>query len=218
MGGNSLKTEKCYTEFTDTELIEEIKKGDIQAQEFIINKYKALVKEKTRTFFIAGADHDDLIQEGMIGLLKATVNFKPEKNVSFQTFADLCITRQIITAIRTAGRKKNIPLNSYISIYKKINDSNESVLETLTDNKFRSPEDFLISKENKSFMENYINDSFSEMECKVLSLYLTGKSYQEIGKILDKNEKSIDNAIQRIRKKLEKALNKNNQDMHMVEL
>lgn len=196
-----------YEKYSDEELIDKFRNGDEQAQEYIISKYKPLVKMKTRAFFIVGADRDDLIQEGTIGLFKAIRDFRPEKNIPFNAFADMCVSRQIITAIKSATRKKHMPLNSYISLNKRISESQEetSFIENLADASL-NPEDAIIGREIKDFLENFIKASLSELECKVLELYLEGNSYGQIAKSISKDEKSIDNSIQRIRKKIGAAL------------
>ncbi len=197
-----------YNEFTDEEIIKFIHNGDNIAQNYIINKYRNLVKLKTRMYFIIGADSEDIIQEGMIGLYKAIRDYKFDKFVSFYSFAELCITRQIITAIKTATRQKHIPLNSYISLNKPIGegDSENTYIDILSETRVTSPEELLIGQEDKNYIETHIGEVLSELECHVLSLYLQGKSYFEIASIISKDEKSIDNALQRVRRKVEKIL------------
>jgi RNA polymerase sporulation-specific sigma factor len=199
-----------YEKYSDEELIEKFRAGDAKAQEYIISKYKSLVKIKTKTFFITGADRDDLIQEGTIGLFKAIRDFRSEKKIPFNAFADMCVTRQIITAIKSATRKKHMPLNSYVSLNKQIFESREesSFIENLADDSL-SPEEALIGREAKIFLENFIKSSLSELENKVLDLYLKGNSYGKIAELINKDEKSIDNSIQRIRKKIGAALKSN---------
>jgi RNA polymerase sporulation-specific sigma factor len=203
-----------YEKHSDEELVEKFRDGDAQAQEYLISKYKPLVKLKTKAFFIAGADRDDLIQEGMIGLFKAIRDFRAEKKIPFGAFADMCVARQIITAIKSATRKKHMPLNSYVSLNKQIFESRDessfesTFIENLPDASL-SPEDALIGREVKNFLENFIKASLSELESKVLELHLAGKSYGQIAEIINKDEKSIDNSIQRIRKKIGAALKTN---------
>jgi RNA polymerase sporulation-specific sigma factor len=187
------------------------KMGDIQAQEYLINKYKNFVKAKAKSYFLVGADKEDIYQEGMIGLYKAIRDFRPDKLSSFKAFAELCITRQIITAIKTATRQKHIPLNTYVSLNKPIYDeeSDRTLLDILSAVKISDPEELVISREEVTNMESEIEGALSELELEVLNSYLQGKSYQEIACDLDRHSKSIDNALQRVKRKLEKCLNKN---------
>lgn len=201
-----------FDNLKDEEIIKIIHNGNSLAQEYIINKYKNLVKIKARTYFIMGADKEDIIQEGMIGLYKAIRDFKNNKFSNFYSFADLCITRQIITAIKAANRQKHMPLNSYLSLNRSLfdEDSDCTYIELLSDKKFINPEELLISKEEKNYIESNISAVLSKLESKVLSLYLRGKSYTEIAEIIDKDEKSIDNALQRVKKKVEKIIKQKN--------
>lgn len=178
------------------------------AIDYIVNKYKNFVRSKARTYFLVGADRDDIIQEGMIGLYKATRDFKPEKLASFRAFAELCITRQIITAIKSATRKKHVPLNSYISLNKPVytEDSERTLLEMLASRYVTNPEELIISKEEMDDIERNIGYILSELEWTVLEGYLDGKSYQEMANATKRSVKSIDNALQRIKRKLEKYL------------
>lgn len=182
--------------------------GDDAALEYLLNKYKNFVRSKARSYFLIGADHEDIVQEGMIGLYKAIRDFKPEKLSSFRAFAELCITRQIITAIKTATRQKHIPLNSYVSLNKPIYDeeSDRTLLDVITEGRVANPEDMLISQEDVGLIEDRIGQMLSSLEREVLSAYLDGKSYQEIALELDRHVKSIDNALQRVKRKLEKFL------------
>lgn len=194
----------------DEEVALKAKSGNIQAQEYLINKYKNFVKAKAKSYFLIGADKEDIYQEGMIGLYKAIRDFKPDKLSSFKAFAELCVTRQIITAIKTATRQKHIPLNTYISLNKPIYDeeSDRTLLDILSAVKVSDPEELVISREEVVKIENEIEDALSELELEVLNSYLQGKSYQEIACELDRHSKSIDNALQRVKRKLEKCLNK----------
>lgn len=196
----------------DEELVESAKVGDSNALEQLINKYKNFVRAKARTYFLIGADREDIIQEGMIGLFKAIRDFRGDKLSSFRAFAELCITRQIITAIKTATRQKHIPLNSYISLNKPIydEDSDRSLMDTIIEDKISDPEEMMIKKEKHTQIEGKMGEVLSELELEVLSSYLEGKSYQEIAKDLDKHVKSIDNALQRVKRKLEKHLEDEN--------
>ena len=187
------------------------KDGDSLAMEYIINKYKNFVKAKSRTYFLIVADHEDIIQEGMIGLYKAIRDYSPEGGSSFKSFADLCITRQIITAIKTATRLKHQPLNSYISLNKPVYDeeSENTLMESFFEKHHLDPEEMMINKERFDFIEQKLVANLSKFETDVLKGYLAGKSYLEIGTKLGKTEKSIDNALQRIRVKLSRFLNEN---------
>ncbi|MGN0742034.1 MAG: RNA polymerase sporulation sigma factor SigH [Candidatus Fimadaptatus sp.] len=196
---------------TDEELALLAQQGDEDALEYLLNKYKNFVRSKARSYFLIGADHEDIVQEGMIGLYKAIRDFKPEKLSSFRAFAELCITRQIITAIKTATRQKHIPLNSYVSLNKPIYDeeSDRTLLDVITEGRVANPEDMLISQEDVGLIEDRIGQMLSSLEREVLSAYLDGKSYQEIALELDRHVKSIDNALQRVKRKLEKFLAEN---------
>ncbi|MCY6356027.1 RNA polymerase sporulation sigma factor SigH [Clostridium sp. ZS2-4] len=194
----------------DEEIALKAKSGNVEAQECLINKYKNFVKAKAKSYFLIGADKEDIYQEGMIGLYKAIRDFKPDKLSSFKAFAELCVTRQIITAIKTATRQKHIPLNTYISLNKPIYDeeSDRTLLDILSAVKVSDPEELVISREEVVKIENEIEGALSELELEVLNSYLQGKSYQEIACDLDRHSKSIDNALQRVKRKLEKCLNK----------
>ncbi len=193
---------------SDEEIVMEAKGGDIIALEFLINKYKNFVKAKARSYFLIGADREDIIQEGMIGLYKAIRDFRDDKLSSFRAFAELCITRQIITAIKTATRQKHIPLNSYVSLNKPIydEDSDRTLLDILSGTKITDPEELMINREEYKDIEFKMGEILSELEWKVLTLYLEGKSYQEIAVDLQRHVKSIDNALQRVKRKLERYL------------
>jgi len=193
---------------SDEEIVMEAKNGDIIALEFLINKYKNFVKAKARSYFLIGADREDIIQEGMIGLYKAIRDFRGDKLSSFRAFAELCITRQIITAIKTATRQKHIPLNSYVSLNKPIydEDSDRTLLDILAGTKITDPEELMINREEYNDIEFKMGEILSELEWKVLTLYLEGKSYQEIAVDLKRHVKSIDNALQRVKRKLERYL------------
>ncbi|MBQ2887865.1 MAG: RNA polymerase sporulation sigma factor SigH [Firmicutes bacterium] len=197
-----------YEEMTDEQIVEIARNGDIDAQEFLINKYKNYVRAKARTYFLLGGDKEDLIQEGMIGMYKAIRDFRSDKLSSFRAFAELCITRQIITAIKTATRQKHIPLNSYVSLNKPIydEDSDRTLLDVITGNKVTDPEELIISREEFSEIEEKMGELLSSLEWQVLMYYLEGKSYQEIAEDLGRHVKSIDNALQRVKRKLEKYL------------
>jgi RNA polymerase sporulation-specific sigma factor len=193
---------------SDEDIVTEAKDGNTIALEFLINKYKNFVKAKARSYFLIGADREDIIQEGMIGLYKAIRDFKGDKLSTFRAFAELCITRQIITAIKTATRQKHIPLNSYVSLNKPIydEDSDRTLLDILSGTKITDPEELIINREEYNDIEFKMGEILSDLEWKVLTLYLEGKSYQEISVDLRRHVKSIDNALQRVKRKLERYL------------
>ena len=192
----------------DEEIVIEAKSGNNRAQEYLISKYERFVKIKSKSYFLIGADKEDIYQEGMIGLYKSIRDFNPEKLTSFKAFAELCITRQIITAIKTATRQKHIPLNTYISLNKPIyeTESDRTLIDVLSEFKISNPEDLIIGKEEIENIEKAMEKVLSDLEKEVLQSYLDGKSYQEIASDLDRQAKSIDNALQRVKRKLEKCL------------
>ncbi|QHW32654.1 RNA polymerase sporulation sigma factor SigH [Paenibacillus rhizovicinus] len=193
---------------TDEDVVEMVREGDGEALEYLINRYKNFVRAKARSYFLIGADREDIVQEGMIGLYKAIRDFKGEKLASFKAFAELCITRQIITAIKTATRQKHIPLNSYVSLDKPIydEDSDRTLLDVICGTRVSDPEELIINQEEFVGLEDKMSEILSDLERKVLMLYLDGKSYQEIAVELDRHVKSIDNALQRVKRKLERYL------------
>jgi len=197
-----------YDAMVDEEVVESAREGCDLAQEFLINKYRNFVRAKARSYFLIGADREDIIQEGMIGLYKAIRDFRSDKLSSFRAFAELCITRQIITAIKTATRQKHIPLNSYVSLNKPIydEDSDRTLLDVISGSKITDPEELIISREEFGDIEEKMGEILSELEWKVLMAYLDGKSYQEIAADLRRHVKSIDNALQRVKRKLERYL------------
>jgi len=194
----------------DEDVVEFAREGDDVALEYLINKYKNFVRAKARSYFLIGADREDIIQEGMIGLYKAIRDFRMDKLSSFRAFAELCITRQIITAIKTATRQKHIPLNSYVSLNKPIydEDSDRTLLDVISGTKITDPEELIISREEFDDIEEKMGEILSSLEWKVLMSYLEGKSYQEIAEDLKRHVKSIDNALQRVKRKLERYLEK----------
>ncbi|MGI6778125.1 MAG: RNA polymerase sporulation sigma factor SigH [Acetivibrionales bacterium] len=202
------ETSHAYNTMLDEQVIEYAKAGNNKALEYLINKYKSFVRAKARTYFLIGADREDIIQEGMIGLYKAIRDFREDKLSSFRAFAELCITRQIITAIKTATRQKHIPLNSYVSLNKPIFDeeSDRTLMDVISEESISDPEEMIINREEFTGIEAKMGEILSGLEWEVLSLYLQGKSYQEISEELDRHVKSIDNALQRVKRKLEKYL------------
>ncbi|AQX52917.1 RNA polymerase sporulation sigma factor SigH [Priestia flexa] len=209
MGDNyGRKLHAHFEQQEDEEVVELVHKGDIDALEYLIHKYKNFVRAKARSYFLIGADREDIIQEGMIGLYKAIRDFREDKLTSFKAFAELCITRQIITAIKTATRQKHIPLNSYVSLDKPIYDeeSDRTLLDVISGTKVMNPEELLINREKFDDIELKMAELLSDLERKVLVLYLDGRSYQEISEDLNRHVKSIDNALQRVKRKLERYL------------
>ena len=202
------KKKDPYEGMTDEEIALLARDGDEAALEVLLNKYKNFVRSKARSYFLIGADHEDIVQEGMIGLFKAVRDFREDKLASFRAFAELCVTRQIITAIKTATRQKHIPLNSYVSLNRPIYDeeSDRTLMDVLSEVQMAGPEELLISQEDYSSVENRISEVLSDLEMEVLNSYLEGKSYQEIAEDLGRHVKSIDNALQRVKRKLEKSL------------
>ncbi|EPY14591.1 RNA polymerase factor sigma-70 [Paenibacillus sp. E194] len=197
-----------YDRSSDEQLVDAVREGDSEALEYLINKYRNFVRAKARSYFLIGADREDIVQEGMIGLYKAIRDFKGDKLASFKAFAELCITRQIITAIKTATRQKHIPLNSYVSLDKPIydEDSDRTLLDVIGGSRVSDPEELIINQEEFVGLEDKMSEILSDLERKVLMLYLDGRSYQEIAVDLDRHVKSIDNALQRVKRKLERYL------------
>ena len=203
-----------YAHMTDEEVVHLCQQGDSLAQEYVFNKYKNFVRSKARSYFLIGADHEDIVQEGMIGLYKAIRDYRPDKLSSFRAFAELCITRQIITAIKTATRQKHIPLNSYVSLNKPLYDeeSDRTLLDVIIEGRASNPEELIIGQEDLSSIHAKIDEVLSSLEQEVLRSYLDGKSYQEIADNLGRHVKSIDNALQRVKRKLEKYLEESERD------
>lgn len=206
--GSSIEGFVEFNGKTDEEIVSDAKNGNIRAQEYLISKYETFVKAKSKSYFLVGADKEDIYQEGMIGLYKAIRDFKADKLSSFKAFAELCVTRQIITAIKTATRQKHIPLNTYISLNKPIyeEESERTLLDVLDGFKISDPEELIISQEQIEHIEKEMAKVLSHLEMEVLQSYLDGKSYHEIACDLDRHAKSIDNALQRVKRKLEKCL------------
>ena len=200
-----------YGQYSDEELILRLRDGEENITDYIMDKYKNLVKSKAKSMYILGADSDDLIQEGMIGLFKAVRDYDSGRDASFFTFADLCISRQMYTAVQASGRQKHAPLNSYISLYSHVasgSDQGEEaeLVSLLASRAELSPEEMVIDRENVKNLERTIERDLSTFEKQVLDLYLTGMSYVQIAKVLGRDEKSADNALQRIKGKLRKAI------------
>ena len=197
-----------YDVLTDEEIVNDARDGNVDALEYLIHKYRNFVRAKARSYFLIGADREDIIQEGMIGLYKAIRDFRNDKLASFRAFAELCITRQIITAIKTATRQKHIPLNSYVSLNKPIyeEESDRTLMDVISTVRVSDPEEIIINREEFGDIEEKMGEILSDLEWKVLMSYLDGRSYQEIAVELKRHVKSIDNALQRVKRKLERYL------------
>lgn len=203
-----IKQHTQYDLMSDEEVVDLVRDNDAEALEYLINKYKNFVRAKARSYFLIGADREDIVQEGMIGLYKSIRDFRGDKLTSFKAFAELCITRQIITAIKTATRQKHIPLNSYVSLDKPIydEDSDRTLLDVICGTKVTDPEELFINREEFDDIEGKMSEILSDLERQVLMLYLDGRSYQQIAVDLKRHVKSIDNALQRVKRKLERYL------------
>ena len=197
-----------FADMTDEQVVELAQAHDSIAIEYLLSKYKNFVRSKARSYFLIGADHEDIVQEGMIGLFKAIRDYQAERLSSFRAFAELCITRQIITAIKTATRQKHVPLNSYVSLNKPIYDeeSDRTLMDVIVEGRAQNPEELIIGRENLVSIRDSVDQVLSPLEQDVLNAYLDGKSYQEIADKLGRHVKSIDNALQRVKRKLEKHL------------
>lgn len=201
-----------FSQLPDENIAAAAQQGDGEALAYLLDKYKSFVRTKARSYFLVGADHEDIVQEGMIGLYKSIRDYRPDRLSSFHAFADLCVKRQIITAIKTATRQKHIPLNSYVSLNRPIYDEeNDRTLMDVIEGRVTNPEELYITHEDLSCVQEQISTQLSTLEQQVLTLFLEGKSYQEIAEMLNRHVKSIDNALQRIKRKLLKVLEENNQ-------
>lgn len=194
-----------YQGMTDEELIVKLREGDEAIMDYLMEKYKNLVRKEANAMYLLGGDTDDLIQEGMIGLFKAVRDYKLDTEASFYTFAKLCVTRQMYSAIEASKRKKHSPLNSYVSLYEK-NEDKVALVETIEPVTETNPEEILISQEYASRLEKQLEESLSPLEHKVLYLHMLGTDYKTIAKLLDKSVKTIDNALQRIKAKTQRIL------------
>ncbi|MBQ1312729.1 MAG: RNA polymerase sporulation sigma factor SigH [Blautia sp.] len=188
--------EKEYGSSSDEELIRRLRNGDSGVWDYLLEKYKDMVRRRSRAMFLTGGDTDDLIQEGMIGLFKAIRDFREDRDASFRTFANVCVDRQLKTAVKNSQRKKHMPLNSYISLDNENEEEPSPVVQSV------SPEDMLIEREQQENLMRTIQESLSKLENKVLSLYLSGDSYQEIADKIGKPLKSVDNTMSRLRRKI----------------
>lgn len=201
-----------YKDISDEELIDRLRQGENEITDFIMDKYKNLVRKKARSMFILGADSDDLIQEGMIGLFKAVRDYDAGRDASFYTFADLCISRQMYNAVQASRGEKHAPLNTYVSLYASMaesgsGDKDTELVNVLVSEVETDPEKLFIDKENVAQLEAIIEKELSSFEKQVLDLYITGMSYSQIAKVLARDEKSTDNALQRLKAKLRRAVN-----------
>ncbi len=196
----------------DEEIIDKIKAGDKSALNYLMEKYKELVNMKVSKYYIIGAEKEDIVQEGMIGLYKAIKSFSEDKNTSFKSFANMCIERQLITAIKTSNRQKHMPLNSYLSLNTAAyeDEDNTELMDVFNNNTVEDPLETITKKEYYKTVENVIDKSLSDFEKQVLARFMRGESYVDIANKLDAPVKSIDNAIQRIRKKAIKNILKEN--------
>ncbi|MBQ8955638.1 MAG: sigma-70 family RNA polymerase sigma factor [Lachnospiraceae bacterium] len=199
------------SDYSDEEIIENVREGEASGMDELFERYKNVVRSIASTMYLIGGETEDLIQEGMIGLFKAVQEYDPGRDASFGTFARLCITRQIYSAVKASGRKKHIPLNTYVSLYEEKKDEDESgrsveVQDMLRASDATEPEHIVLSNEKSDELERAIESELSPMEKNVLELYVTGMSYSDIADVLGKNEKAMDNAIQRIRGKLKRYL------------
>ena len=201
---------ESYEQYSDEELIVRLRDGEAQITDYIMEKYKNLVKSKAKSMYILGADREDLIQEGMIGLFKAIRDYDIGRDASFFTFADLCVSRQMYTAVQAAGRQKHAPLNTYISLYANMSGQEDGeereMMNAIISQAEKNPEELLIDRENLELLEKAIDKELSGFEKQVLDLYLTGMKYTQIAKVLGRDDKSTDNAMQRIKNKIRRQL------------
>ena len=194
--------DKRFADMADEQVVGLAQQGDSVAVEYLLSKYKNFVRSKARSYFLIGADHEDIVQEGMIGLFKAIRDYQAERLSSFRAFAELCITRQIITAIKTATRQKHVSLNK--PIYDE--ESDRTLMDVIVEGRAQNPEELIIGRENLVSFRDQVDRVLSGLEQDVLNAYLDGKSYQEIADKLGRHVKSIDNALQRVKRKMEKFL------------
>lgn len=196
-----------YETMTDEQLIRRLQNGEKEIMDYIMDKYKNLVRKEAKAMYLLGGENDDLIQEGMIGLFKAVQDYDVDQKVSFYSFARLCITRQMYSAVTASKRQKHIPLNSYVSLYEKTEDGGDArVLDTIEAGVESNPEFVLLGKESAECLENELEEQLSNLEQRVLYLHLMGTDYKTIARLLDKSPKTVDNALQRIKAKAEKII------------
>lgn len=195
-----------YTACSDEELMLKLKNGEREIMDYIIEKYKYLVRKNAKAMFLIGGDADDLIQEGMIGLFKAIQDYDAKREASFVTFANLCINRQLYSAVKASNRKKHLPLNTYVSLYSEDNDSEQQLIERISSEETENPEVLWIDQENFMSLQKKLFANLSGFEKRTLEFYLEGLNYQQIAIKLGKTEKSVDNALHRIRRKMRELL------------
>lgn len=204
------RNRELYEQIADEELICRLRDGEAPIMDYICEKYKPLVRSKAKSMFILGGDNEDLIQEGMLGLFKAVRDYDSGRDASFFTFADLCISRQLYTAVQLSRRKKHIPLNTYISLYadgkEEVGGEGRELEEVMAGKAQQNPETLFLDRERVDYLEHAIEKELSSFEKEVLDLYLTGMSYSQIAKVLGREEKAADNALQRIKGKIRKLL------------
>ena len=201
---------KKYETMKDEQLIRKLRDGETAITDFIMDKYKSMVRKKARAMYLLGGENDDLIQEGMIGLFKAVRDYDLEQETSFYSFAELCVSRQMYTAIKNSQRQKHMPLNSYVSLYEQGIEAEEGkqtpLIDQLQSKKDNNPEELFLDKEYFATLEQELKERLSDLENRVLYLHLMGEDYRSIAKLLDKSPKSIDNALQRIKQKISTIL------------
>ena len=198
-----------YGHCTDDELIDRLRQGESAIMDYICDKYKNMVRSKAKSMFILGADNEDLIQEGMIGLFKAVRDYDMGRDASFFTFAELCVSRQMYTAVRASKRQKHLPLNTYVPLDSSASDDDREggdLSELLSDRVELSPEEQFLDKERVAYLEKQIDKELSDFEKQVMDLYITGMSYAQIARVLERDEKATDNALQRLKVKIKKML------------
>ena len=196
---------KNYKQMTDEQLIEQMREGDSGIIDYLMEKYKNTVRKEANAMYLLGGENDDLIQEGMIGLFKAVQDYDPEQRTSFFSFAKLCITRQMYSAIEASRRKKHGPLNSYVSLYE-LGEDESKLMDMMAAGGESNPEELFVSREYVRILQNRLEESLSDLESRVLYLHLMGTDYKTIARLLDKSPKTVDNALQRIKNKTEKIL------------
>ncbi len=207
----SIDLDKIPKEEWEEQIVYLAQKGDTYAIEYIFSKYMGLVRSKSKVYFLVGAEKEDIVQEGLIGLHKAIRDFNPQKKRMFRSFADMCINRQLITAVKGSTRQKHIPLNSSISLNRKLyeEENDTTMLDVIENERVSNPEDIFLNEEKGLYFRKLMTEILSDLESKVIEMYLEGRSYQEIAQILELSPKVIDNALQRAKKKFEKALLEN---------
>ncbi len=210
MLSNPIRETLVLDELSDEEIVLEIHGGNVQAFDILIKKYENIVRHKVRTYFLIGSDREDVVQEGYIGLYKAICDFDKGKQTAFRSFAEMCITRQIITSIKSATRLKHTPLNSYISLYKPVHDeySERTLLDTINNHFSQDPLNTLLKQEERAYIQTQLLKTLTRLEHSVLDFYIQGYSYEEIASKLQRREKSIDNALQRIKRKVNQMIEK----------